>query len=141
MNLVARYDVACPNGHTTSLLEKNLRQIVAYLQWLDRAAPQITFVCWHCKTAFDFDYLNREPAEEIEDPPHSSEPFVCIVEKKCGSTHCGFPAELVAVRNRDTSSEEFQERFHQEVAEWPPMFCKKDHSVPSAVIPGSIRQL
>ena len=141
MNRAARYDLTCQHGHTTFARERTLRRIVDNLQESNRAAPQITLVCWQCKTAFRFDYLNREPAEVIDEPRQSSEPFVCIVTKKCGSTHCAFPIELVAIRNRDTSPEEFQERFHQEVEGWPPMFCERPHSGPSAVVPGSIRQI
>jgi len=67
MKRVARYDPACPNGHTTSLLENTLQQIVGNLQELDKNGPQITLVCSHCKTAFRFDYRNREPAEVIDE--------------------------------------------------------------------------
>jgi hypothetical protein len=78
MNLVARYDITCPNAHTISLPEGTLREIIADLQELDRAAPQITFVCLQCKTAFRFDYLNRKPAEVIDEPPRSSRPPVGV---------------------------------------------------------------
>ena len=53
MNLVSRYDIACPCGETTSLLEENLRQIVDNLQELDKAAPPITFLCLGTEQSYD----------------------------------------------------------------------------------------
>ena len=135
MNRIARYDAMCPNGHTTSLTERTLQRIIDNLQESDRDAQQITFVCSHCKTAFRFDYPNREPTEEIDEPPHSSAPFVCIVTRECDDKHCGARLELVAVRNSDTTLEEF----HTEVRDWPQMLCGKGRH--SAVRFGSVTQL
>src|SRR5712692_1608528 len=107
MSLVARYEISCSNGHTISLTERILQEIVDNLQELDTVAPVVTFVCSQCKTAFRFDYLNRKSAGVIDEPPRSSKPFVWIVTIKCGDTRCGFPLELVAVRNSDTTQEQF----------------------------------
>jgi len=64
MTLVGRYELACPNEHTTFLPEGTLRRIADNL--LDRADPQITFICSQCKTAFRFDYLNSDRRTSAE---------------------------------------------------------------------------
>lgn len=109
MNTVARYQIMCPCGEAISMLERNLEQVVSYLRWSDRVAPDLVFVCSRCKTAFRYDYLNRKPAEMIQEPPLGSmRRFVCFVEQKCGVTGCGSYVEVVAIRSYDTSPESFQ---------------------------------
>ena len=135
ITLVERYDLACPNGHTTFLRERTLRRIVDNLHELDRGDPQITFVCSQCKIAFRFDYLNRKSEEGIDELPQSSEPFVFIVKTRCGNKRCGSRAELVAVRSSDTSPA----RFGEEALGWQPI-CQRCGSVASAAVLRSIRQ-
>jgi hypothetical protein len=138
VTLVERYDIPCPNGHTTVLLENNLQQITDNLQELDRAAPQITFVCSQCKTAFRFDYLNRKPAGVIDAHLQNPKPLICVVTTRCGKEHCGFPAESVAVRICETSLERCQELFHAEVETWDKtkLLCERHHEGPSAEVLG-----
>lgn len=111
MNLVARYDIACPCGETISLLEETLRRIVANLRWSDRANQQLVLLCLRCNTAFHYDYQNRKPAEVIDVPPQTSEPKICFVQTGCGHRHCDSPIELVVLGRSETT----HERFEQEV--------------------------
>jgi hypothetical protein len=132
--MLGRYEIPCPNGHITVLLEKTVQQITANLQGLSSVAPRIAFVCSECRTAFRFDYTDWKSAEGIDDPPQNAVPFVCIVTTKCGHEYCGFPVELVAVRTRDGSDEVLQERFHAEFRSWDKtkMLCERDHGGHSA---------
>jgi len=125
VSLVARYDIDCPCGETISLLEKTLRRIIANLQESNRGARKITFVCWRCKIAFRFDYQNRRPAEEFDEPLHSSEPSVCVVRGKCGVPGCASPVELVVVAKSGTSAEQF--RAEVRTQDWTTFVCERAH--------------
>ena|SRR5437879_639313 len=108
MTLVALYEIACPSGHTISLPETILDKIIPHLQASDKDAPVLNFVCSECKTAFHFDYQNREPAGVTDAPRQISEFHVCVVQTGCDGSNCIAPVELIAVRTRDMSEESIQ---------------------------------
>jgi len=132
-----RYDIPCPCGETTSLRERTLRQIVDNLTELDRAAPEITFVCLQCDTPFRFDHQNREPSEPIDESLRSSEPFVCIVTTKCGELHCGCPVELVAVSKSGVTDKQLHAELRKR--DWTKFPCRKHRDSSSFL--GSMRQI
>ena len=99
MKAVPIYDISCPNGHTISLPETILGKIVQHLILSARGKPLLNFVCTQCKTAFHFDYQNRQPAGETEEPRQLSEFQICIATTGCSSSNCIVPVELIAVRS------------------------------------------
>ncbi len=80
MTIVALYGVRCPNGHAIDLPETILDGIIRHLQESDRGDPILNFVCSECRTAFRFDYQNRERTGQNEAPRHLSEFHVMIVQ-------------------------------------------------------------
>jgi hypothetical protein len=135
--MLDRYEISCPNGHTTVLPGKTLRRIVANLRHLDRGSRRITFVCWQCKTPFPFDCPKTQPAEGTDAPSQSLAPFFCIVEARCGDARCGFPVEFVAIGERDAGEEVLHQRFYAEFRAWDKrgLLCERNHSVPSDPTP------
>ena len=132
----SRYDLHCACGETISLLERSLDQIVLSLSELDRTAPEIGFMCLHCKTAFRFDYRNRKPAPEIEEPQHSSVPSVGIVTVKCAEPYCNSPVELVVVAKSGTTLEQHLEQLRRN--DLTKYFCANHHPL---LPPDPIRQI
>lgn len=73
MSSIALYEIRCPNGHTIELPETILEGIIQHLQGSYADEPVLNFVCSDCKTAFHFDYQNREPVGHTDAPRRISE--------------------------------------------------------------------
>jgi hypothetical protein len=108
MELVALYEIHCPNGHTTELPETILEEIIQHLRWTYTGDPVLNFVCSECKTAFHYDYPNMEPAGWTDAPRQISDFHVMSVQSGCDGSNCIDHVLLVAVRSRDTSAESIQ---------------------------------
>jgi hypothetical protein len=114
MSLVAIYEIRCPDGHAIELPETILDRIILHLQESDKGDPVLNFVCSDCKTAFCFDYRNRERVGSTDAPRRVEEFRVSLVQTGCDGSNCADHIELIAVRNRDITEESIQ----QELKTW-----------------------
>lgn len=109
MAIVALYEIRCPDGHTSEMPETILEGIIQHLLASYTGEPVLNFVCSECKTAFHFDYPNRERVGQTDVPRRLSEFQITSVQTGCDGSNCEAPVTLVAVRNRDISAEATRE--------------------------------
>jgi len=109
MKLVARYEIRCPCDETIVLTETTLVRIIQHLQWSDKGERLVNFVCSRCKTAFRYDYPNREPVGVIDEPSQSSEHSIGVLSLKCSNSNCVADIKLIAIRKSGTTIEAMQE--------------------------------
>jgi len=133
MNLVAIYEIRCPNGHTIELPETILEGIIQHLQWSYTDEPVLNFVCSDCKTAFHFDYQNRVPVGQTDAPRRILEFHVLSLQSGCDGSNCTDHVVFVAVRSPDIS----QQSILLETIEWDVsgITCKRGyHARPVGVL-------
>jgi hypothetical protein len=133
MNLIAIYEIRCPNEHAIELPETILEGIIRHLQWSYTDEPVLNFVCSECKTAFHFDYQNTEPAGWTDAPRRIEEFRIMSVQTPCDGSNCDDHVLLVAVRNLAMS----EESIHEEKNTWniSGVTCKsRNHALPMGTL-------
>lgn len=89
--------------------QTNLAEIVQCRGASTTGAPWITLVCPECKTAFRFDWPNRNqtPGTVMTDePPQATAMNRFSVVAGCDGSNCKSQVELVALRPRGTTKEQ-----------------------------------
>lgn len=104
------YRLYCPNcGSYIYQPETNLEEIVRYRGASTTGAPFLTLVCPRCKSAYQFDWQNRQTSEGAvlnDAPPQKTGIVRFSVVARCDGSNCKSQVELVALRESGTAKEQ-----------------------------------
>lgn len=125
------YRLACPRCPTYIYQpETNLAKIVQRQKASTTGAPFLTLVCPQCKSAYQFDWLNRhisEGAEQTDEPPQTTGLVLFSYVTGCIDSNCESRVELIALHDPGTT----EERCYAEMPQWKldGICCERGHQI------------
>lgn len=101
------YRIVCSCGHAVFLSRRTLRRLDSLIYHGEIVGElPMNFVCT-CMTAFKYDPRGHDPLEGLDESPCPAERRIAIASVRCSEVNCCTRFELIAVRGKETSNDQF----------------------------------